>query len=105
MKPATRVPAGLLFIVIAGLWMGSAPAFAQSSAAPSAADQKIQRLEGCIDHFKQARAGWSTDPSTQESYSDKITTAKQNIADLKAGKDISEKEIDETCESPHTAPY
>jgi len=91
--------------------MSSAAALAQESPAaagsPAAAtsDQKIKQLQDCISHMKQARAGWSQEPTTQEDYTIKIKHMRGLIAALQNGKDVPQDKIDKACKSPGSAPY
>jgi len=97
--------------LVAGLAAGAAivpsRAFAQASpaTAPAGADAKITQLQGCIDHFKQARKGWSQEPTTQAAYDEKIANAKRLIASLQGGTDVAQARIDKACKSPSAAPY
>jgi outer membrane lipoprotein-sorting protein len=95
----------ILVALIVGLVVSVSVSSGLAQPVVAGADQKIKRLEGCIDHFKQARSGWSTDSSVQQSYTIKIKGARDMITALKGGQDVSEEEIKEACESPHTAPY
>lgn len=94
----TALVAGLA----AGVAIGPSRALAQ---APAAANPKITQLQGCIDHFKQARKGWSQEPTTQASYDEKISNAKRLIATLQGGTDVPQDKIDHACKSPKGAPY
>ena len=91
--------------------MSSAPALAQGGAAaggsPAAAtsDQKLKQLEDCVSHMKQARAGWSQEPNTQEDYTIKIKHLRGLEAAVKNGKDVSQVDIDKACKSPGSSPY
>ncbi len=98
----TALVAGLA----AGVAIGPSRAFAQApAAAPTGADAKIAQLQGCIDHFKQARKGWSQEPDTQATYDEKIANAKRLIASLQGGTDVPQDKIDHACKSPKSAPY
>jgi hypothetical protein len=98
----TALVAGL----VAGVAIGASRAFAQApAAAPAGADAKVTQLQGCIDHFKQARKGWSQEPTTQAAYDEKIANAKRLIASLQGGTDVPQDKIDHACKSPKSAPY
>jgi hypothetical protein len=110
MRTGKLVASALIAGLIAGATMSSVRVFAQENpgaAAPPAAgaDQKVKQLEGCIDHFKQARKGWSQEPNTQADYTEKIAHARRMIAKLKAGQDYPQDKIDSACKSPGSAPY
>ncbi len=85
-----------------GVAIVSSRAFAQ---APAAANPKITQLQGCIDHFREARKGWSQEPTTQAAYDEKIANAKRLIATLQGGTDVPQDKIDHACKSPKAAPY
>jgi hypothetical protein len=99
----TALVAGL----VAGVAIGPSLALAQAPAGapPAGADAKITQLKGCIDHFKQARKGWSQEPTTQAAYDEKIDNAKRLIASLQGGTDVPQDKIDHACRSPKSAPY
>jgi hypothetical protein len=102
MRKKTVVMTALVAGLAAGVALGASQVFAQ---APAAANPKITQLQGCIDHFKQARKGWSQEPDTQATYDEKIANAKRLIATLQGGTDVPQDKIDHACKSPKSAPY
>lgn len=102
MRKKTLVMTALVAGLAAGVAIGAPRAYAQ---APAAANPKITQLQGCIDHFKQARAGWSQEPATQATYDEKIANAKRLIKTLQGGTDVPQDKIDHACKSPNSAPY
>jgi hypothetical protein len=100
MRKQILVMTALMAGLAAGVAITPSGALAQAPANP-----KITQLQGCIDHFKQARKGWSQEPDTQATYDEKIANAKRMIATLQGGTDIPQDKIDHACKSPKSAPY
>jgi hypothetical protein len=67
--------------------------------------QKIDHLQKCIAHFKEARSGWTQEPNVERSYTKKIEYARRLISELQSGWGVPDDQIDEACKSPGTAPY
>jgi len=103
MRTGRYVAAAALAGLLGGMLLSWSVAAAQDASTET--NPKVKQLLGCIDHFKQARASWSQEPTVQQDYTAKIADARRMIADLKAGTDIAQDKIDKACASPSSAPY
>ena len=84
-----------------------AAASAQMASGLSPADKAalMKKLQDAKQHDKDARKGWSQEPTTQAGYDTKINEINRLIKKLNKGEDFPLSDVDNAVASPGTAPY